>query len=306
MQLIWVSGPVGRIRRINLTLRNLLTIAAMSVLACVLLGVCLEFAGFRFAIEYDPQLAHRIGNLYSQEEFNNLKNRYESRMSQVEQDLATFQDRLTVLDNLNKKLKFMATPPPLITKKGVSNAQGGPMLNLAPRSNPDLIDYLGDVYENENLLLKYTDTSIDYWKNEVQWLEAKPILFPLQGSIAISSPYGKRVDPIAGRLGFHPGLDFQEAIGTSVFSTAKGIVKSSGWDPEYGNNIIINHGDGYETRYAHLSRLLVKTGEAVGQHQLIGLSGNTGRSTGPHLHYEIIKDGHFINPETMLIQLAHK
>lgn len=306
MQLIWVSGPVGRIRRINLTLRNLLAIAAITGIALVFLGVCLEFAGFRFAIEYDPQLAHKMGNFYSEEEFDNLKNVYETRMSKIEQDMTTFQDRLTVLDSLNKKLKFMATPPPLITQKGIADAMGGPLLTMSPNRDSDLTGYFDDVFENENLLLKYTDASIHYWKSEVQWLQTKPILFPLQGSISITSPYGKRVDPIVGRLGFHPGLDFQEAIGTKVFSTARGIVQVAGWDSQYGYNIIIDHGDGYATRYAHLSRVLVKPGEAVNQHALIGLTGSTGRSTGPHLHYEILKNGHAIDPKTMLIQLAHK
>lgn len=306
MQLIWVSGPVGRIRRINLTLRHLLAIAATAGIALVFLGVCLEFAGFRFAIEYDPQLAHRMGNFYSEEEFVNLKNRYENRMDKIEQDLSAFQNRLTVLDNLNKKLKFMATPPPFITQRGMADAMGGPLLSLSKSGSSDLIGQFDDINENESLLLKYADDSIQYWKSEVNWLEAKPILFPLQGSIAITSPYGKRVDPIVGRLGFHPGLDFQEAIGTQVFSTAKGIVEVAGWDSQYGYNIIIDHGDGYETRYAHLSRVLVKPGEAVGQHKLIGLTGSTGRSTGPHLHYEILKNGRAIDPKTMLIRVAHK
>lgn len=306
MQLIWVSGPVGRIRRINLTLRHLLVIAAITGLALVFLGVCLEFAGFRFAIEYDPQLAHKMGNFYSEEEFDNLKNVYETRMDKIEQDLSAFQNRLAVLDSLNKKLKFMATPPPFITQRGAADAMGGPLLSLSQKSDSDLIGQFNDIHENESLLLKYADDSIEYWKNEVNWLETKPILFPLQGNIAITSPFGKRVDPIVGRLGFHPGLDFQEAIGTQVFSTAKGTVEVAGWDAQYGYNIIIDHGDGYATRYAHLSRIMVKPGEQVVQHKLIGLTGSTGRSTGPHLHYEILKNGRAVDPKTMLIRFARK
>lgn len=306
MQLIWVSGPVGHIRRINLTARSLLMVAAAVGLVFILLGVCLEIAGFRFAIEYDPKLVHRMGNFYSAEEFTNLKQNYEGQISKIEEDLATFHDRLKDLDALNKKLKLIATPPPLITQKPMSNAMGGPLITLSPKQDANLASNFDDLRENSNQLLKYADASINYWKSELVWLESKPILFPLQGDIAISSRYGARIDPIVNKSSFHPGLDFQGAVGTDVFSTASGIVEFSGWDAGYGNCIIINHGDGYQTRYAHLSRLFVKAGDIVDQHERIGYLGSTGRSTGPHLHYEIIKDGHTIDPETMLLQLAHR
>lgn len=305
MQLIWVSGPVGTIRRVNLTAKTLLLFAAAAGLAFILIGFILEFAGFRIAIEYDPHLVHRMGNFYSEAELSGLKRKYQERMESVERELAAFNSRVQDLDALNRRLKRIATPPPLISRQSKPDAMGGPLIPL-PAPGGDLIGRIDGVRQNESELIKYADQSIDYWKNQVGWLESKPILLPLQGDITITSRYGARTDPFVNRASFHPGLDFQGSVGSVVFATASGLVEYAGWDSGYGNCVVIDHGDGYKTRYAHLSRLFVKTGQMVDQHQRIGDVGSTGRSTGPHLHYEIIKDGRTIDPETMLVRLARR
>jgi murein DD-endopeptidase MepM/ murein hydrolase activator NlpD len=99
----------------------------------------------------------------------------------------------------------------------------------------------------------------------------------------------------------HQGLDFQGPIGAPITSSADGIVEKAGWDPQYGNEIIINHGDGYMTRYAHASELLVNTGDRVSRSQVIAKIGQSGRSTGPHLHFEILKNGKVVDPQAYLI-----
>lgn len=103
----------------------------------------------------------------------------------------------------------------------------------------------------------------------------------------MASGYGYRVDPVYGTGKFHEGMDFSAAIGTSVYATGDGIVKQAGWNSGYGNSIDIDHGYDYLTRFAHLSKIYVKPGQEVKRGDLIGLVGNTGKSTGPHLHYEV-------------------
>ncbi len=306
MQLIWVSGPVGRIRRVNLTARRLLIFAGAASLVLILVGVMLEFAGFRIAVEYDPKIVRHVGNFYSESEIRGLKEKYETRVDEIEKNLAAFHDRLNDLDELNRKLKLIATPPPLISRQDRTDAMGGPFIGLPAGTGGTLMSHVEDLHENASQLLKYSDDSLNYWKNQLDWLESKPILFPLKGEISITSGYGERVDPIVNRSSFHPGLDFQGSVGESVYATANGVVEFAGWDAGYGQSVIIDHGDGYQTRYAHMSRLFVKEGETVSQREKIGVVGSTGRSTGPHLHYEIIKDGRTINPETMLLKLAHR
>ncbi len=107
----------------------------------------------------------------------------------------------------------------------------------------------------------------------------------------MASGYGNRVDPIYGTVKMHEGMDFACDIGTPVYATGNGTVTTAGWHSGYGNRIDINHGFGYTTRYAHLSKISVRTGQEVKRGDLIGYSGNTGKSTGPHLHYEVrLKD----------------
>jgi len=116
----------------------------------------------------------------------------------------------------------------------------------------------------------------------------------------VSSPFGARRDPFNGEGEFHTGIDLEADIGDSVYSTAPGVVDFAGWDGGYGRMIEIDHGNGIRTRYAHLSRILVRPGDRVVTHQRIGLVGTTGRSTGPHLHYEVRIDGRPVNPAKFL------
>lgn len=113
----------------------------------------------------------------------------------------------------------------------------------------------------------------------------------------MASGYGWRIDPVYGTRKMHWGADFSAETGTDVYATGAGVVEETNinsWG--YGREIVINHGFGYKTRYAHLSSFLVKRGDKVKRGDLIGLVGNTGKSTGAHLHYEVEKDGHKVNP----------
>ncbi len=112
----------------------------------------------------------------------------------------------------------------------------------------------------------------------------------------ISSLYGQRTDPFHGKEANHPGLDFAGAPGTQVLSVADGIVSHAGTDGGYGRSIEITHGNGYVTRYAHNAKLLVEPGQTVKRGDPIALMGSTGRSTGPHLHFEVMRDGQRVNP----------
>ena len=115
-----------------------------------------------------------------------------------------------------------------------------------------------------------------------------------------SSGFGVRFDPFNGRPAFHSGLDFTGGIGVPIYSTAPGVVSFTGVRSGYGNTIEIDHGAGFKTRYAHLSGISVRTGERVAVGSRIGAMGSTGRSTGPHLHYEVWVNGRAQNPDRFL------
>lgn len=113
---------------------------------------------------------------------------------------------------------------------------------------------------------------------------------------AMASGYGVRRDPVYGTMKFHEGMDFSAPIGTPVYATADGTVSTAAWKSAYGNLIEISHGYNYVTRYAHLSKIIARPGQQVKRGDLIGLVGNTGKSTGPHLHYEVRYRGQPQNP----------
>jgi murein DD-endopeptidase MepM/ murein hydrolase activator NlpD len=140
-------------------------------------------------------------------------------------------------------------------------------------------------------LLYRTDTYL----KKIQYI---PLGRPVQGTI--TSRFGKRKDPVNKKKGFHTGVDFRGKRGEKIYATADGIVQKAFVNGGYGKYLSIGHGNGYTTNFAHLQTFLVKKGARVERGRLIGLVGNTGRSTGPHLHYEIKLDKKPINPQKFM------
>jgi murein DD-endopeptidase MepM/ murein hydrolase activator NlpD len=127
-----------------------------------------------------------------------------------------------------------------------------------------------------------------------------PYRKPVVGEVEFTSGFGVRIDPFLGRPAMHTGLDFRAAIGDPVRATANGKVVSAGWAGGYGRMVEIDHGNGLSTRYGHLSQINVRVGEPIKIGQVIGEVGSTGRSTGPHLHYETRIDGEAVDPQKFL------
>ncbi len=156
----------------------------------------------------------------------------------------------------------------------------------------------GEFIPPEKLTLSYVDyikKDIDYLFNTVKSI---PVGTPLKGKI--NSSFGYRKDPFKSRSGFHSGLDIDANYGQHVVATADGVVTKASWHTNYGKTVIVKHKDNYETLYGHLSKLQVKEGQEVKVGDVIGKAGSTGRSTGTHLHYEVIKDGKRVNPKNFL------
>lgn len=136
-------------------------------------------------------------------------------------------------------------------------------------------------------------------KNKERLLASTPAIQPLSNRDLdrVSSGFGYRIDPLYKTVKFHPGLDFTAPQGTPVYATADGVVRVAGnLGNGYGNHIIIDHGYAYNTLYGHLFRLKAKRGQSVKRGEVIGYVGNTGKSTGPHLHYEVIKGKKHLDP----------
>lgn len=130
-------------------------------------------------------------------------------------------------------------------------------------------------------------------------LAAFPDLWPVRGG-RISSEYGSRTDPVEGGYEWHQGIDIAVDFGAPVYASAAGTVEQAGWNGGYGRYISIDHGNGYESAYGHMSSLAVSAGQKVAKGEIIGFVGSSGYSTGPHIHYEILVDGQSVDPHYML------
>lgn len=117
-----------------------------------------------------------------------------------------------------------------------------------------------------------------------------------RSGVTLSSRFGRRADPFFGSARDHAGLDFAVPYGSQVVARSPGVVVVAGWGGGYGNQVIVDHGAGVQTRYGHMQRILVGVGQHVPAGTVLGLVGSTGRSTGPHLHYEVRVNGYAVNP----------
>lgn len=129
---------------------------------------------------------------------------------------------------------------------------------------------------------------------------SRPVGAPIGGQMAVSSDYGLRGNPFGRGHEFHNGIDFTVDVGTPILATGPGVVEDAGYEGPNGNRVSINHNFGYRSVFAHLSKISVKPGDKIVRGQLIGYSGNTGRSSGPHLHYTLYYKGRTIDPERYL------
>lgn len=126
------------------------------------------------------------------------------------------------------------------------------------------------------------------------------VLIPVGSLAQVTSGFGTRADPFHGKARQHSGVDLGSPVGTPIYATADGVVGRAGWVGSYGNLVEINHAGGYQTRYAHMHKIHVRSGQRIRRGTIIGQVGSTGRSTGPHLHYEVRLNGKALDPSPFM------
>jgi murein DD-endopeptidase MepM/ murein hydrolase activator NlpD len=170
-------------------------------------------------------------------------------------------------------------------------------------SETDLVKSIDEQLNRLTLLTAYQEKSFNdletMVKNKEKLLAAIPAIQPVSDKnlTRIASGFGTRIDPVYKVPKFHAGLDFTAPIGTPIYATADGVVTDAGFNEGgYGNRVIINHGFGYETLYGHMYRIKAKVGQKIKRGAVIGYVGSTGKSTGPHCHYEVHRNGTPVDP----------
>ena len=300
MQLMWLSGPTGNVKTISITTRTVLTAAVAVGVFLVTAGFLLHFIGFKIAVEYNPDLARSIGGVTTEAEQRRMESVYRDHLSQLRESMQTTVNEIRQLETMKNRFMEMATPSVVRDKiNRKDDNKGGPL--VAPRPFSTLFRQpLGVEFDQTLQEFVQTQTAVSElhgrWEKQLDWLQTLPTGVPIQGDYRVSSGFGIRNDPFTGGLAMHEGLDFTAMSGTTVVATAKGTVTRSGWDFGYGNVVEVQHAEGFATRYAHLSKRLVQVGDTVERGGLLGEVGSTGRSTGPHLHYEVFIKDRVINP----------
>jgi murein DD-endopeptidase MepM/ murein hydrolase activator NlpD len=308
MQLMWLSGPTGNVRTISITTRTVLSAAVVVGLFLVASGFLLHFVGFKIAVEYNPDLARSLGGVTTEAEQQRMEAVYRENLTQLQSSLNQTVQDVKKLESL--KNRFMALATPVNLKDRAPTAQeskGGPFVMPAFPQN-----LMGQLFRQPlQTELQQTVTQVhavnqslqsqhQNWQQHLAWLEALPIGLPVQQDFKLTSGFGLRNDPFTGALAMHEGIDFSAEVGTPVVAAAPGVVTRSEWDANFGNVIEIKHAENFITRYAHLSKRLVSVNSQVKGEMTIGAVGSTGRSTGPHLHYEIFQNGKVLNPLKVL------
>jgi murein DD-endopeptidase MepM/ murein hydrolase activator NlpD len=207
-----------------------------------------------------------------------------SKTQEYELSAGKLQAKVQQLQSMVNKLGVMAGLEHSIPETpGIGGVGGATSMDSGPpRLDPSA---LADM---DRSLTRLTDKSAqleDFYRDQSALLSSTPSVWPVRGYL--SATFGNRIDPFTAQKDFHPGIDISTPVGTKVQAPADGIVISTGISGGYGNAIVIDHGYGVVTRYGHLDSFAVKPGQRVKRGDVIAFVGNTGRSTGPHLHYEV-------------------
>ena len=311
MQLIWVAGPAAKVVTVSITTRTVLTALAAVSSFLVLLGFLFHLIGLRVAVEYVPELAHRMGGVTSQSEQQRVEAIYREKLDVLNQQLSGVSERLHELEAIKNKVLGRLGIEKLLSFTGPSGREtlagrGGPMNLLTTwgfssrKLNHQLDQSLAQMRHYDQAM---ADMQVR-WQSDLGRLDLLPTVLPLSGNFLLSSSFGVRADPLTHLPSMHEGIDFVAPLGTPVLATAAGVVLRAEFAGAYGHMVEVAHADGFVTRYAHLKTIQVKPQDVIERHDAVGTLGNTGRSTGPHLHYEVIYKGRAMHPAKALAAWA--
>ena len=300
MNIIFVAGVNAPTRSMTVDWRHWTAAAALLMTLLVLFTLLFNYVTLRYAASIKLPLLQSIMLADQREEAQRSQRMVQGHLSAMAMKMGELQAQILRLDGLGERLAKLAglKPQELPTAAGI--AQGGPAPSLAKNISVDEF----------SLMLNRMSKQIEQRSDQLSVLEGLlvtnaadkkflPTLMPIEDGW-FSSNFGWRVDPFSGEKSFHEGIDFPAESGTSILASASGKVVTAEVHPQYGRLLEIDHGNGLISRYAHTSALLVREGDLVVRGQPVATVGSTGRSTGPHLHFEVRLNGVPQNPARFL------
>jgi murein DD-endopeptidase MepM/ murein hydrolase activator NlpD len=282
------TGKVKQLRVSGLLLVWLVMLFSLSVI------------GFFLTLHAYSKISHKIPRLAELRKENALQ---KEQLLHMARKIDRFTQEMAELRKTDHTLKEMVN---------LETVEGDEQFRGVGGSDPSLLDPKITVTKVNRDLVRAMHRSLDnldsdiesskedkagllkFLENQKILLASKPSIWPVKGWL--SSSFGYRRSPFTGVKEFHKGIDVSTRAGSPIVASADGVVSFTGWDGGYGRVVLIKHGHGFETRYAHLKKSIVKKGQRVKRGETIGLVGTSGKTTGPHLHYEVHLNGVAVNP----------
>jgi len=315
MQILITHGGLARSRVLRFNRIQLAgAFVALVLLLTLLSGTVYHFVFLKAAREGWPVVS-QVVKLVVRDEFAQRDRYMRENLDAMAQKVGEMQAKLIKLEAMGDRvsglagvktgdLQQLARPPAALPGKepapAVRGGQGGPFVPARSPSLEQLNSEISQLDERADLGSDiFTVIEARLFERRLQALMV-PTARPVEGPVG--SGFGFRSDPFSGRAALHTGLDFPAESGTAIVAAAGGLVLSTEFHPQYGNLIELDHGNGLVTRYAHTSKVMVKAGDIIKRGQVIGLVGSSGRSTGPHLHFEVMVEGVLQDPAKFLAE----
>ena len=302
MHIILVSNRLATAKSISLGAHHLLLGVALLAATVVALSSSMFYLVFRHAAEIKLPLVQTLLLSAQEQQSQNAKEFMRENLNAMAVRLGQMQAQLVRLDALGERLATLAGIKPQEFRMSEPPGRGGALSTSIPTRDLSMTEFAWQL----DALARHMENRYDYMgilENRMFDAKVKKKLMPTVKPVDVdwnASSFGWRIDPITGQKALHEGVDFLVDTGTPIHAAADGMVVVAEFHPQYGYVVDIDHGNDFTTRYAHTSKLLVKAGDLVQRGAIIAESGSTGRSTGPHVHFEVRYKGVAQNPNRFL------
>ena len=301
MQILITHGTLARSKVVQIHRGQLLLALAALVVVLMLLSGTIYHVVFLKAARDGWPVVSQVVRFVVRDEIAQRDRFMRENLDAMAVKVGEMQAKLVKLEAIGDRVSSLAGVKPEVARPRPAPAHGGEGGPYVPARAPSLqqlqrmVADLDETTDQDSDLLTYVESRL---------LERKmrSLMIPSSApvDVEVGSGFGFRTDPFTGRPALHTGLDFPADIGTAIHAAAGGVVQTVEWHPAYGHMVEIEHGNGLVTRYAHTSKVFVKPGDLVKRGQVIAAVGTTGRSTGPHLHFEVLVEGVPQDPDKFL------
>ena len=298
MQVILISHRLAKARTLTLSARHAVLSVVLALAVLTALATALYWVTLRFAAEWNlPPVQRLLANLH-RSETERAREFMQQNLNAMAVKLGEMQAQLARLDALGERLSSLTGMRPQEFRFSQTPGLGGAQATSVPAEDLSFAEFSSRLASVSREVEQRADMlgvlEAQLFERTVR-MKALPTMMPLEAPFNASG-FGMRIDPFTGQRAMHEGIDFIVDPGAPVVAAAGGVVQFAGYHPQYGHVVDIDHGNELVTRYAHLSKIVVQEGAVIQRGRTIGASGNTGRSTGPHLHFEVRFRGTAQNP----------